>query len=148
MSETNNNNDIFDADFASGVAAYDAKNFSMAYQLLAPLANNNNPEALWRIAMMQAYGLGMIQNQELGVENFQKAHELGSGMASHMLGVAYMNGEGVEKNLDQAIDYFEQAVERGMQGAAFSLSMIYSDMLNDATKAEEWINIANKMENY
>jgi hypothetical protein len=51
MSETNNNNDIFDADFASGVAAYDAKNFSMAYQLLAPLANNNNPEALWRIAI-------------------------------------------------------------------------------------------------
>ena len=139
-------NDNYDADLASGIAAYDAKNFSMAYQLLAPLANNDNDEALWRIGMMQSYGLGMIQNSSLGVETFEKAATHGNGMALHMLGVAYMNGEGVEKNLDTAISYFEKGVEAGMQGSAFSLSVIYSDMKNDNTKAEEWINIGNAMD--
>lgn len=142
----NQTNDTFDADLHSGIAAYDAKNFSFAYQLLAPLANNNNPEALWRVAMMQSYGLGMIQNQALGVETFEKAVEYGSAMAAHMLGVAYMNGEGVTKDLDKAIAYFTTAVEGGLQGAAFSLSMIYSDMLGDAKKAAYWIDIADNME--
>jgi TPR repeat protein len=63
-----------------------------------------------------------------------------------MLGVAYMMGEGVEKNLDSAISWFEQAVEKGLQGSAFSLSMIYSDYLNDTTKAQHWIDVANAME--
>jgi TPR repeat protein len=143
MSETN---DTFNADLHSGIAAYDAKNFSMAYQLLAPLAAADNDEAIWRIGMMQSYGLGMIENKKLGIENFEKAASLGSGMALHMLGVAYMMGEGVEKNLDSAISWFEQAVEKGLQGSAFSLSMIYSDYLNDTTKAQHWIDVANAME--
>jgi TPR repeat protein len=143
----NDNNDVFDADLHSGIAAYDAKNFSMAYQLLAPLAANDNADAIWRIGMMQSFGLGMIENQKLGVENFEKAASLGHDMALHMLGVAYMMGEGVEKDLDKAITWFEKAVERGLQGAAFSLSMIYSDYLNDNDKAAFWIEKANSMEN-
>jgi TPR repeat protein len=141
-----NNNDVFDADLNSGIAAYDSKNFSMAYQLLSPLMANNNPEALWRVGMMQSFGLGMVENQKLGVENFHKAVDNGSYMALHMLGVAYMMGEGVDKNLDTAIIWFEKAVSVGLQGAAFSLSMIYSDYLNDNKKAQEWIEKANSME--
>ena len=142
----NETNDTFDADFHSGIAAYDAKNFSMAYQLLAPLAAQDNSEAIWRIGMMQSFGLGMIENQKLGVENFTKAAELGNGMAMHMLGVAYMMGEGVEKDLDKAIEWFEKAVAEGLQGSAFSISMIYSDYLKDNAKAEHWIGVANSME--
>ena len=140
------NNDTFDADLHSGIAAYDSKNFAFAYQLLAPLANNDNFEALWRVGMMQSFGLGMIQNQKLGVETLIKAAKYGSEMALHMLGVAYMMGEGVEKDLNIAIDYFEKAVARGLQGAAFSLSMIYSDMLDDNKKAQFWIAKAESME--
>lgn len=142
----NDNDDTYDADLNSGIGAYDSKNFSMAYQLLAPLAANDNAEAIWRIGMMQSFGLGMIENQKQGVESFQRAVDLGHDMALHMLGVAYMMGEGVEKNLDTAIFWFEKAAAVGLQGAAFSLSMIYSDMLDDNKKAEEWINIANKMD--
>lgn len=146
MTEYNDNNDTFNADLHSGIAAYDSKNFSMAYQLLAPLAAANNMEAIWRIGMMQSYGLGMIENKKAGLENFETAANLGSGMAMHMLGVAYMMGEGAEKNLDTAIVWFEKAVEIGMQGAAFSLSMIYSDYLQDQENAQKWIDVANAME--
>jgi TPR repeat protein len=51
------------------LAAFDSKNFSMAYQLLAPLAMQGNAESLWRLGMMQMNGLGMVENQPLGFEN-------------------------------------------------------------------------------
>lgn len=66
-------NDTFDADLTSGIAAFDSKNFSMAYQLLSPLADAGNSESQWRIGMMQMNGLGMVGNQKLAFENFMKA---------------------------------------------------------------------------
>jgi hypothetical protein len=44
-------------------------------------------------------GLGMVENQPLGFENFVKAAEQGHGFAHHMIAVAYMTGEGVEKDI-------------------------------------------------
>jgi FOG: TPR repeat, SEL1 subfamily len=94
-----NETDAFSADLHSGIAAFDSKNFSMAYQLLAPLAAQGDAESLWRLGMMQMNGLGMVENQPLGLENFIQAAEQGHAFAHHMIGVAYMTGEGVEKTL-------------------------------------------------
>jgi hypothetical protein len=41
-----NETDAFEADLTSGLAAFDSKNFSMAYQLIAPLAMPGNAENL------------------------------------------------------------------------------------------------------
>jgi len=68
-----NETDTFGVDLESGIAAFDSKNFSMAYQLLAPLAAQGNAESLWRLGMMQMNGLGMVENQPLAFENFMKA---------------------------------------------------------------------------
>ncbi|KAA0446333.1 MAG: sel1 repeat family protein [Candidatus Thioglobus sp.] len=103
--------DVFNADLASGLAAFDSKNFSMAYQLLAPLAAKGNAESLWRLGMMQMNGLGMVANQALGFENFIKAAEQNHAFAHHMIAVAYMSGEGVEKNINKAVEWFEKAAE-------------------------------------
>jgi TPR repeat protein len=82
-----NETDVFEADLISGLAAFDSKNFSMAYQLLAPLAMQGNAESLWRLGMMQMNGLGMVENQPLGFENFVKAADQGHGFAHHMIAV-------------------------------------------------------------
>ena len=105
------NTDKFDADLASGIAAFDAKNFAMAYQLLGPIASQGHAEALWRVGMMQMNGLGMVENKELGLQNFRKSAQLGHAYAHHMIGVAYMTGEGVEKDINQSIEWFEKAAE-------------------------------------
>jgi TPR repeat protein len=124
-----NETDVFEADLISGLAAFDSKNFSMAYQLLAPLAMQGNAESLWRLGMMQMNGLGMVENQPLGFENFVKAADQGHGFAHHMIAVAYMTGEGVEKDIGKAIEWFEKAAEYGLQGAMYALGMLY-DMAN------------------
>ncbi len=133
-------------DLHSGIEAFDAKNFAYAYQLLAPLANNGNAEALWRIGMMQSHGLGMVTNQVAGVNNFKQAAKLGHNMAHHMLGVAYMMGEGVDKDIKEAVKWFEGAVDMGLPGAAYSLSMIYTDMENNPKLAKFWLKKAEVMD--
>ncbi|MEO1945179.1 MAG: sel1 repeat family protein, partial [Candidatus Thioglobus sp.] len=100
-----NETDVFEADLYSGIAAFDSKNFSMAYQLLGPLAETGNAEALWRIGMMQMNGLGMVENQTLGFDNFNKSASLGHPFAHHMVAVAYMTGEGVNKDTSKAIEW-------------------------------------------
>ncbi|MBE8189481.1 MAG: sel1 repeat family protein [Candidatus Thioglobus sp.] len=137
-----NQSDAYSADLASGLAAFDAKNFAFAYQLLAPLAAQGNAEALWRLGMMQMNGLGMVKNQPLGFENFMLAAQQQHGFAHHMIGVAYMSGEGVEKDINQAIKWFEKAANKfALPGAAYALGMLYEDgkeVEKDLEKAKSW----------
>ncbi|CAB9541417.1 Tetratricopeptide repeat family protein [uncultured Gammaproteobacteria bacterium] len=142
-----NETDAFSADLTSGVAAFDSKNFSMAYQLLAPLAAQGSAESLWRLGMMQMNGLGMVENQPLGFENFMKAAEQEHAFAHHMIAVAYMTGEGVEKDIIKAIEWFEKAAEYGLQGAMYALGMLYEDgkeVEKNLEKTQYWYDLAAK----
>jgi TPR repeat protein len=38
-----------------------------------------------------------------------------------------MTGEGVEKDIGKAIEWFEKAAEYGLQGAMYALGMLYED---------------------
>lgn len=137
-----NKTDNFNADLNSGIAAFDSKNFAMAYQLLSPLAYQGDAESLWRLGCMQMNGLGMLKDQTLGFENFIKAAEQGHGYAHHMIAVAYMNGEGVVKNIYKAVEWFEKAAEFGLPGAMMTLAMIFEEgtdgIEKDSAKAKEW----------
>ncbi len=142
------NIDIYDADLFSGITAFDTKNFTMAYQLLAPLATKGNAEALWRVGMMQMNGLGMVENQPLGFENLLQAASQDHAFAHHMLGVAYMTGEGVEKDITKSIEWFEKGAEFGIPGPMYTLGMLYEDgkeVKEDLEKAQYWFDRADKI---
>lgn len=140
--------DNYNADLISGVAAFDSKNFSMAYQFLAPLAARGDKEALFRVAMMQTNGLGMVENKPLGLENFKKAAKQEHGVAYHMLGVAYMTGEGAEKDINIAIEWFEKAADFNLAGAMYVLAMLYEEgkeVKKDLNKSQYWYNKVAKI---
>jgi len=144
-----NKTDSFSADLSSGIAAFDSKNFSMAYQLLAPLAAQGDAESLWRLGMMQMNGLGMVENQPLGLENFMKAAVQDHAFAHHMIGVAYMTGEGTEKDINQAIKWFEKGAEFGIPGPMYTLGMLYEDgkeVEKDMEKSQYWYDKASKVD--
>ena len=67
MSETNS------ADFSSGVAAFEAKNFSLAMQFLSPLAESGDPDAQHRVAIMCQNGLGVVRNEERALNMMRAA---------------------------------------------------------------------------
>jgi TPR repeat protein len=55
--------DLNSPDYASGMAAFESRNFSLAIQLLSPLAEAGSADARHRIAIMCQNGLGMVRNE-------------------------------------------------------------------------------------
>ena len=75
-----------DADFSSGIAAFEAKNFKMSLQFLAPLAEKGDAESQHRCAIMYQNGLGIVANDKKAAEYMLAAAEQGHAIAQHGLG--------------------------------------------------------------
>ena len=71
-----------DMELASGVAAFEAKEFRRAFQLLAPLAAHGEAEAQFRVAVMSRNGLGGVVNEALAFSSMRDAALQGTGSPS------------------------------------------------------------------
>ncbi len=116
-----------DADFSSGIAAFESKNFKLAMQLLLPIAYDGNAECLHRCAIMYQNGLGNVANPEKAFEFMFSAASQGHAVAQHGLGFMYMEGECTEKDAQQAIAWFTKASEQGLVGSLTTLAMMYQE---------------------
>ena len=67
-------------ELASGVAAFEAKEFRRAFQLLAPLAARGEAEAQYRVAVMSQSGLGGVVNEALALSAMRDAAQQGHGL--------------------------------------------------------------------
>jgi len=102
----------------SGIAAFEAKEFRRAWQLLEPLSDDGIAEAQYRCAIMIQNGLGVIARPSAAAKLMRAAADQKLGLAQHSMGVMYLFGEGVEqnaegqgveKNLELARDYYQKA---------------------------------------
>ncbi|MGQ9830008.1 MAG: tetratricopeptide repeat protein [Thermochromatium sp.] len=112
-------------DLISGIAAFESKQFSRAVGLLAPLAEQGNVEARYRMAIMAQNGLGMIPNPLMAYSYMKSAAEAGFGLAQHGLAFMYMQGECTEKNPAKAVEWFRKAADQGLVGSLTTLAMMY-----------------------
>ena len=71
-----------DMDLSSGIAAFESKQFTTATRMLAPLAEQGDPEAQYRMAIMAQNGLGMVENQLMAYRYMKAAAESGMGLGS------------------------------------------------------------------
>ena len=78
---------------ASGISAFEAKQFAHAMKLLTPLAEDSDAEARYRVAIMFQNGLGVVRNEQMAVKWMTLAAEAGHGLAQHGLGFMYMEGD-------------------------------------------------------
>ena len=95
-----------DMDLSSGIAAFESKQFTTATRMLAPLAEQGDPEAQYRMAIMAQNGLGMVANPPLAFQYMKAAAESGMGLAQHGLGFMYMQGECVAQDGVKALEWF------------------------------------------
>ncbi|MHB1950829.1 MAG: tetratricopeptide repeat protein [Acidiferrobacteraceae bacterium] len=121
-------NDI-EVDLASGIAAFEAKNFARASQLLSPLADLGNPEAQFRMAIMAQIGLGMVSNCAKAVAWMQAAAEQNFALAQHGLGFMYLQGECTKHDPLEAARWFRLAADQGLEGSRATLAMMYEQGL-------------------
>ncbi len=104
-------------DLSSGIAAYEAKHFQQALQLLSPLAEAGNPEAQYRLANMAQNGLGLHRNPLLAFRFMQAAANSGHPLAQHGLGFMYMDGDCATQSNSKAIEWFTKAAAQGLVGS-------------------------------
>jgi TPR repeat protein len=125
---------------ASGIAAFEAKEFRRSLQLLQPLAENGNPEAQYRLAVQYQAGLGVVQNPLQAYHWMREAAEQDHGLALHGLGIMYLYGECVEKSEREAAIWLERAADQGLAGSMAALAGLYEQGLGvekNPAKAKE-----------
>ena len=89
----------------------------------------------------------MEQNFEKAVKYYQKALEVGvvSSAALSNLGICYYEGNGVEKNISEAVKYFKEAALGGFPQAQCNLGVCYyrgEGLKKDIVKAYALIAIS------
>lgn len=112
---------------ASGIAAFEAKNFSQAMRLLGPLAENGVAEAQYRLAIMHQRGLGVVRNELMAYRWMAAAAERGMALAEHGLGCMYLDGDCVKQNSAVAKTWLSKAADQGLEGSRMLLDMIVGD---------------------
>lgn len=138
MNESSNGMEM---DLSSGIAAFEGKNFAKALALLSPLAEQGEPEAQYRLAIMAQGGLGMVVNELMAYKNMKAAAEAGHAMAQHGLGFMYLEGECTHQNLPKAVEWFRKAAEQGLAGSQTTLAMLYEEgrgVEKDVEEAQRW----------
>ena len=116
-------------DLASGIAAFEAKQFTHAMRLLSPLAEAGEAEAQFRVAVMCQNGLGVVVNAGRAVGLMRAAAENGHALAQHGMGVMLLFGECAEKNESEAANWFRRAADQGLVGSLSTLAMMYEQGL-------------------
>ncbi len=102
-------------------------------EILEKVARNGHPEAMYRIGIWHAEYYKEVFNEspEVGATKafsyFRQAAEKGSTNAMYHMGLAYLDGIGVEKSERLAVDCFRKAVDKGHIEAMVELGVCYAN---------------------
>jgi TPR repeat protein len=101
------------ADFADGLAAYDAGDYRAALEAWRPLAEADNAEA--QVALADLYASGALGAARPGqaAEWYRRAAEQGHAMAQLNLGDMYARGAGVPRDPVRAYVWLSLAARQG-----------------------------------
>lgn len=113
-------------ELASGIAAFEAKHFARAAQLLGPVAEQGHADAQYRLAIMHQNGLGLVRDPHLALRWMTAAAEQGHALAQHGLGFMYLHGDCIERNPTEAARWFERGAAQGLAGSQAALAELYA----------------------
>jgi TPR repeat protein len=118
------------------------------WRSLLARAKSGDPEAEWGIADRYADGCkdnrGKIivrRSATKAAEWFRRAAEHGSAPAQNTLGGMLSNGDGVRKNIDQALLWLKKAYRSGISCAAQNIAITYREN-GDLKAAVKWFRKA------
>lgn len=120
--------------------------FNQAVEILSPLAEKNNPHALYLLGCIYLNSKSTLYNYKLGFSLLEKAVFLNYEPAIDELAGLYLSGEGVEKNESKALHYYIQAAHLGYGPSQFNCGIMYKLGLGtdkDAMKAYLYLALAS-----
>ena len=117
------------------------KNLNEMARLYLLSAKNNNRNAQHNLGKMYYNGLNVPQDDEIAKKLFTLAADSRLPNAQYYLGLMNELGHGGEKNISDAIKYYEDASLQGFVDATYNLANIYYN-------EDEYYNDALAMENF
>lgn len=121
-----------------------------AYKHFKKAANNNHPSAYWMIANMIIEGKlpnDTKEDKKEAIDALCKSKSLGNIAAINSLGLCYLKGFGVEKNITKGLKLLEQAASKNYAYAFNNLGKYYEDKDKDKS-LNYYIKSANLKESY
>lgn len=108
---------------------------------------NNEKEVQTGLADMYMDGAGVEKNAAFAVRLYREAADQGDSLAQYRLGMAYKQGDGIEQDNEEAVHWFQEAVnhEFPSSDAQYELGMAYWEgrgVEKDHSAAVEWFTSA------
>ena len=140
-----------------GVIDYDGGRYDSAYGKLRVLADEGNPRAMFRVAVMQYYGRGVDTNRDIALAKMVRAEpeirveaEAGNAWAQFDLGLLYENGWVVARDIQRAIAWYRRSADQNYGAAFNNLGVLYEQgdgVSRDRAKAIELLRLAAQQGN-
>ncbi len=133
------------ADFAAGLAAYEAGDYATAFREWLPEAEAGNAAAQRNLGLLYQTGQGVEPDPARAVRWYRSAAEAGNARAQANVGNLYLAGEGVAQDYATAASWFELAARQGHTIAQFNLGLMYENGLGveaSVSRALEWYAMA------
>ena len=125
--------------------AYATGNYQQVFEILKPLAENDNASAQYNLGVLYARGQGVPQDFTEAAKWYQKAAEQGLAEAQYNLGVRYDRGQEVQQDFTEAAKWYQSAAEQGEAKSQYNLGVLYSNgrgVSQDYKEAVKWYQSA------
>jgi TPR repeat protein len=116
------------ADFQAGCSAFDRGDYAAAREQWAPLADQGDPKAQFRLGCLYAFGQGVSKDYAFAFRLYRLAAKQGDADAQNNLGGMYAEGMGVSPDPVQAYMWFDLAAEHGHEMARKNQAFIARSM--------------------
>jgi uncharacterized protein len=117
----------FASPFEDGMSAYNKGDYSTAYNMLKPIAEQGDASAQFNLGLLYLDGKGLPQDYTEAAGWFRRAAEQGDAGAQNNLGTFYSQGLGVVQDYAEAARWYRKAAEQGYAAAQNSLGNMYID---------------------
>jgi TPR repeat protein len=112
------------ADFAAGVAAFDAGDNAEAWLQFWMLAEDGDPAAQYNLGQFYREGIGIPADLREARRWYEKAAVQGHALGEYALGVMFENGDGGRRDLSSARIWYGRAKEQKVDPAAAALERV------------------------
>lgn len=131
--------------YQTGRDAFDRGDYAAAVKEFQALADQNDPQGQYALAIMYDLGEGVPQSTEKAMEYYKAAAEQGYADAQNNLGVMYDQGEGIAADYTEAMKWYLLAAENGNKDAPNNIGVMHMIGLGvprDFAMAHKWFTIA------
>jgi TPR repeat protein len=113
-------------------------------------AQSSSPDALYERGMDAITGIGVSENDALGIDYFRRSADLAYGPAQIALGYYYETGTSLAKDPARALALYRKAAQQGDPLAAWlagRLCLVGAGALHDPEAAAKWLKVAADQKN-